>query len=111
MSELGSYSTWNITGTYRGVPCVAAIENMSHFDADGKSHYPFGKGLGSEVVKQFGIPNLFDFPIRPTLSASGDRGVPEVVADPLGEVSKTFQELGICVVQQCAKIHQQVSPW
>ncbi|XP_040362671.1 fe-S cluster assembly factor HCF101, chloroplastic-like isoform X2 [Rosa chinensis] len=43
------------------------------------------------------------------LSASGYSGVPEVVADPLGEVSRTFQELGICVVQQCAKIRQQVS--
>ncbi|BBH08394.1 Fe-S cluster assembly factor HCF101, chloroplastic [Prunus dulcis] len=75
------------------VPCVAVVENMSHFDADGK--------------QQFGIPNLFDLPIRPTLSASGDSGTPEVVADPLGEVSKTFQDIGICVVQQCAKIRQQ----
>lgn len=41
------------------------------------------------------------------LSASGDSGIPEVVADPQGEVSKTFQELGVCVVQQCAKIRQQ----
>ncbi|KAM1155460.1 hypothetical protein ACFX13_026944 [Malus domestica] len=64
---------------------------------------------GPKVVQQFGIPNLFDLPIRPTLSASGDSGTPEVVADPLGEVSKTFQGLGICVVQQCAKIRQQVS--
>ncbi|KAL6274661.1 hypothetical protein ACE6H2_025353 [Prunus campanulata] len=62
-----------------------------------------------KVVEQFGIPNLFDLPIRPTLSASGDSGTPEVVADPLGEVSKTFQDIGICVVQQCAKIRQQVS--
>ncbi|KAM2193710.1 hypothetical protein ACFX1R_027967 [Malus domestica] len=64
---------------------------------------------GPKVVQQFGIPNLFDLPIRPTLSASGDSGTPEVGADPLGEVSKTFQGLGICVVQQCAKIRQQVS--
>ncbi|XP_008337454.3 fe-S cluster assembly factor HCF101, chloroplastic isoform X2 [Malus domestica] len=91
------------------VPCVAVVENMSHFEADGKRYYPFGKGSGSQVVQQFGIPNLFDLPIRPTLSASGDSGTPEVVADPLGEVSKTFQDLGICVVQQCAKIRQQVS--
>ncbi|CAI0629007.1 unnamed protein product [Linum tenue] len=62
-----------------------------------------------KVVQQFGIPHLFDLPIRPTLSASGDSGVPEVVADPLGEVAKTFQELGVCLVQQCAKIRQQVS--
>ena len=33
--------------------------------------------------------------------------MPEVVADPLSEVAKTFQNLGVCVVQQCAKIRQQ----
>eukprot|EP00268_Persea_americana_P057638 TRINITY_DN6913_c1_g1_i1.p1 TRINITY_DN6913_c1_g1~~TRINITY_DN6913_c1_g1_i1.p1 ORF type:complete len:589 (-),score=121.60 TRINITY_DN6913_c1_g1_i1:275-2041(-) len=91
------------------VPCVAVVENMCHFDADGKRYYPFGRGSGHEVVQQFGIPHLFDLPIRPTLSASGDSGMPEVVADPQGEVSKTFQNLGVCVVQQCAKIRQQVS--
>ncbi|CAJ2636896.1 unnamed protein product [Trifolium pratense] len=90
------------------VPCVAVVENMCHFDADGKRYYPFGRGSGSQVVEQFGIPHLFDLPIRPTLSASGDSGMPEVVADPQGEVSKIFQNLGVCVVQQCAKIRQQV---
>ncbi|KAG5225612.1 fe-S cluster assembly factor HCF [Salix suchowensis] len=91
------------------VPCVAVVENMCHFDADGKRYYPFGRGSGSQVVQQFGIPHLFDLPIRPTLSASGDSGMPEVAADPQGEVAKIFQDLGICVVQQCAKIRQQVS--
>ncbi|KAF2304563.1 hypothetical protein GH714_033591 [Hevea brasiliensis] len=91
------------------VPCIAVVENMCHFDADGKRYYPFGRGSGSQVVQQFGIPHLFDLPIRPTLSASGDSGIPEAVADPQGEVAKTFQNLGICVVQQCAKIRQQVS--
>ncbi|OIW08902.1 hypothetical protein TanjilG_05878 [Lupinus angustifolius] len=73
------------------VPCVAVVENMCHFDADGKRYYPFGRGSGSQ------------------LSASGDSGMPEVVTDPQGEVSKIFQNLGVCVVQQCAKIRQQVS--
>ncbi|KAI5556823.1 hypothetical protein POPTR_018G076600v4 [Populus trichocarpa] len=91
------------------VPCVAVVENMCHFDADGKRYYPFGRGSGSQVVQQFGIPHLFDLPIRPTLSASGDGGMPEVAADPQGEVAKIFQNLGICIVQQCAKIRQQVS--
>ncbi|KAI4380689.1 hypothetical protein MLD38_006852 [Melastoma candidum] len=91
------------------VPCVAVVENMCHFDADGKRYYPFGRGSGAQVVQQFGIPHLFDLPIRPTLSASGDSGTPEVVTDPQGEVARTFQELGVCVVQQCAKIRRQVS--
>lgn len=91
------------------VPCVAVVENMCHFDADGKRFYPFGRGSGSEVVQQFGIPHLFDLPIRPTLSASGDSGMPEVVADPQGEIAEIFQSLGVCVVQECAKIRQQVS--
>ncbi|XP_071910960.1 fe-S cluster assembly factor HCF101, chloroplastic isoform X2 [Coffea arabica] len=73
------------------VPCIAVVENMCHFDADGKRYYPFGRGSGSQ------------------LSASGDSGVPEVVADPQGEIASTFQDLGVCVVQQCAKIRQQVS--
>lgn len=33
--------------------------------------------------------------------------MPEVVADPQGEVATTFQDLGVCLVQQCAKIRQQ----
>lgn len=33
--------------------------------------------------------------------------MPEVVANPQGEVARTFQNLGVCVVQQCAKIRQQ----
>ena len=33
--------------------------------------------------------------------------MPEVVADPQGEIASTFQDLGVCVVQQCAKIRQQ----
>ncbi|XWS71997.1 hypothetical protein CRYUN_Cryun02cG0002800 [Craigia yunnanensis] len=42
-----------------------------------------------------------------SLSASGYSGMPEVVADPQSEVAKTFQNLGVCVVQQYAKIRQQ----
>ncbi|XP_078438638.1 ATP binding protein [Wolffia australiana] len=91
------------------VPCIAVVENMCYFDADGKRYHPFGVGSGSQVVQQFGIPHLFDLPIRPSLSACGDNGMPEVVSNPVGEVSRIFQDLGVCVVQQCAKIRQIVS--
>eukprot|EP00271_Cylindrocystis_brebissonii_P007210 TRINITY_DN20476_c0_g1_i1.p1 TRINITY_DN20476_c0_g1~~TRINITY_DN20476_c0_g1_i1.p1 ORF type:complete len:599 (+),score=109.66 TRINITY_DN20476_c0_g1_i1:287-2083(+) len=92
------------------VPCVAVVENMCYFEGDdGKRYFPFGQGSGAEVVQQFGIPNLFQMPIRPELSASGDSGEPEVVAHPDGEVAAIFSSIGATVVQQCAKIRQQVS--
>ena len=31
------------------VPCVAVVENMCHFDADGKRYYPFGQGSGAQA--------------------------------------------------------------
>jgi Mrp family chromosome partitioning ATPase len=91
------------------VPCIAVVENMCFFEGDDKRYYPFGQGSGAQVVQQFGIPNLFELPIRPELSAAGDTGNPEVVVDPQGQVAEIFSEIGVCVVQQCAKLRQQVS--
>ncbi|CAM6025626.1 unnamed protein product [Sphagnum balticum] len=91
------------------VPSIAVVENMCYFEGDGKRYYPFGQGSGAQVIQQFGIPNLFELPIRPELSAAGDSGKPEVVEDPQGEVARIFSEIGVCVVQQCAKLRQQVS--
>lgn len=31
------------------VPCVAVVENMCHFEADGKRYYPFGRGSGPQA--------------------------------------------------------------
>jgi hypothetical protein len=41
------------------------------------------------------------------LSAAGDNGNPEVVVDPQGPVANIFSDIGVCVVQQCAKLRQQ----
>eukprot|EP00897_Mesotaenium_endlicherianum_P002466 jgi/Mesen1/2247/ME000153S01474 len=80
------------------VPCVAVVENMCYFDGDdGKRYHPFGTGSGKQVVQQFGIPHLFELPIRSELSAAGDCGQPEVVANPAGEVGQLFSDLGATV--------------
>ena len=37
------------------VPCVAVVENMSYFDADGKRYFPFGKGSGAQALRGLGL--------------------------------------------------------
>jgi len=86
------------------VPCVAIAENMSYFDGDGKRYYPFGRGSGDRIQRDFGVENLVRFPIVPDLSEAGDSGCPLVVKDPVCEVSRQYGELGASVVREVAKL-------
>lgn len=86
------------------VPCVAVVENMSYFEADGKRYFPFGQGSGDRIQRDFGLPNLVRFPILADLSAAGDGGQPLVVSDPTCSTSREFMELGAAVVREIAKI-------
>lgn len=53
---------------------MAVVENMSYFDADGTRYFPFGKGSGDRIQRDFGLPNLVRFPIMADLSTAGDGG-------------------------------------
>lgn len=86
------------------VPCVAVVENMSYFEVDGVKHKPFGEGSGQRICEDYGVPNLFQMPIVPELSACGDTGKPLVLADPAGEVSSIYGSIAAKVVQEVAKL-------
>jgi hypothetical protein len=86
------------------VPCVAVVENMSYFEVDGVRHKPFGEGSGQRIVDDYGVPNLFQMPIVPDLSACGDTGVPLVLRDPAGETSALYGSIAAKVVQEVAKL-------
>jgi Mrp family chromosome partitioning ATPase len=86
------------------VPCVAVVENMSYFEVDGVKHKPFGEGSGQKICDDYGVPNLFQMPIVPELSACGDTGVPLVLKDPAGETSALYGSIAAKVVQEVAKL-------
>ncbi|KAK9808179.1 hypothetical protein WJX73_005681 [Symbiochloris irregularis] len=92
------------------VPCVAVVENMAYFEADGKRHFPFGRGSGERIQSEFGLPNLTRMPIVPDLSAAGDGGRPLVVADPTCAASQDYMQLGAAVVTEVAKLQAATRP-
>lgn len=86
------------------VPVVAVVENMCYFEVDGVKHFPFGKGSGESIVKEFGVPHLVQMPMAPELSAAGDSGKPLVVNDPSGDLAARYTEIGANVVREVAKL-------
>eukprot|EP00210_Caulerpa_lentillifera_P000571 g552.t1 len=89
------------------VPCIAIVENMSFFEADGKTYYPFGTGSGDRIQSEFGLKHLIRFPIVPDLSLSSDDGEPLVVSEPTSQIGRLFTELGVVVVQEIAKLSKK----
>ena len=92
------------------VPCVSVVENMSYFEVDGVRHKPFGEGSGAKICDQYGVPNLFQMPIVPELSACGDTGRPLVLRDPTCETSARYQEVAASVVREVAKLNSGKKP-
>lgn len=86
------------------VPCVAVVENMAYFEADGKRYQPFGAGSGARIQADFGLPNLIQLPILPDVSEAGDGGVPVVVSSPASQLGSKFMELGAAVVREVARM-------
>jgi len=88
------------------VPTVALVQNMATFAAapGGPLLRPFGPGCGPEVVRQFGIPHLFELPIEPALSAAGDAGTPFVCEQPASATAAAFGALAAAMVQEVAKL-------
>ena len=57
-----------------GMRLVGVVENMTG-DV-------FGAGGGSELARELGVPELGAVPLDPGLRESGDRGEPQLLADP-----------------------------
>lgn len=74
------------------VPCVAVVENMCHFDADGKRYYPFGRGSGSQAC--FSDYILFGL----LVTMEGQRANPRVNALVLKDEAYSLYSHGVLVL-------------
>ncbi len=83
------------------VPVVGVAENMSGFMAEGKSHFPFGRGGGERFASESSLFFLGSIPIEPRISECCDRG------------KSLFEESAaapgtLAIVSICEKIQEQL---
>jgi ATP-binding protein involved in chromosome partitioning len=73
------------------MPVVGVIENMSGFTAkDGERYDLFGKGGGTELATDLGVPLLGEIPLDPEVVTGGDEGSPVVRAHPDSPAAAAF---------------------
>ena len=81
------------------LPIRGIIENMSYFRTpDGTRYELFGSGGGQLLATTLEVPLLAQVPLVPATGDDADEGIPAVIADPEGEVAKTFADLAAHIV-------------
>jgi ATP-binding protein involved in chromosome partitioning len=82
-------------------PILGVVENMSHFVCGcGRETDIFDRGGGRIVAEHAEVPFLGEIPLDPAIRASGDRGIPVVVAEPDGAHAQAFHRLATAVQEQ-----------
>jgi ATP-binding protein involved in chromosome partitioning len=76
------------------VPILGVAENMSYLLlADGSKQRVFGSGGGQRVAEALNCELLGSIPLDQSIREGGDRGIPEVIADPKGMIGMTFRSI------------------
>lgn len=86
------------------VPIIGVIENMSYFKQfpDSEPQYLFGRGGGSALAQEYGLPFLGKLPIDPDISSLCDKGLSlfDFDVESLKESTKTY----LSIASQIRKI-------
>ena len=74
------------------VDILGIVENMSYFICDNcnQKHYIFSKDGVKKEATEFKIPFLGEIPIDTNLRIQSDNGIPSIIDNPDGEISKKF---------------------
>jgi ATP-binding protein involved in chromosome partitioning len=66
-----------------GVPLIGIVENMSYYEAAGGTReYIFGKGGGTRLAEELGVPLLAEVPLATLVQEMGEAGTPVVLKEP-----------------------------
>ncbi|MFZ5480989.1 MAG: Mrp/NBP35 family ATP-binding protein [Myxococcota bacterium] len=58
------------------VPVLGVVENMSWYELGGSRTYPFGRGGGEKLAKDYAVDLLGQVPLKDTIRMAGDEGRP-----------------------------------
>lgn len=89
------------------VPILGIVENMSYFICPhcGKESSIFFKGLAEKEANKLHIPFLGKIPIEPSISESGEKGIPLVHLYPSSETTKAFFKVAEKLAQEISKLN------
>jgi len=84
-------------GMYRklDVPPLGVIENMSYYACPGCGHESdiFGRGGGSDVAEELGVPFLGQIPLYEPIRVGSDNGTPIVLAEPDSPAAQAIMQV------------------
>ena len=85
-------------------PIMGVIENMAGFVCPNCNTVTqiFAGLTGEELAGQLKVPYLGSVPLDPTVSDSGDRGVPSIVGQPDRQQAISFREIAGKLAQQAS---------
>lgn len=93
------------------VPILGIVENMSYYLPKGSQEpiYLFGKGGGSRLAQEKGVPLLGSIPIDPLISQSGDNGESlfNIDTEEARNCSTAFLNLATQVTSHCEALKNQ----
>ncbi|CAK9022136.1 unnamed protein product, partial [Durusdinium trenchii] len=88
------------------VPSVAVVQNMSYMAMpNGERQYIFGRtDAGFKIADTFGIEQVFELPLEPSVASAGDQGKPFVAEAT--EAAEEVGKLADAVIQEVEKIKE-----
>jgi len=91
------------------VPILGVVENMAWFTPPGQTerYHLFGKGGGSKIESEFGVPLLGQIPIEPAVREGGDNGTPIVIADPESDSARALTEIAGRLAQRVSILNNE----